>query len=314
MPTKQSVMDNAPANWRVTSNNGTVIVAVNIVTGEIFSGTHAEFNLKTQATPNSISTPADLVRHNDMHLGLGTPQTLWASGMLFWLPAGDGGANGLSFVSGGGNFTLSAAVVATFVTFGWVYLPTNAGGAGNPAGWYWFTMSDETHGKIYTTSYTSTSGIPPVVPLNPVEMAFTTSNRLTSTTTETQMFQFPFNFANQMGINGSIESLITMLGSATAGVKYCKVRAGVQQIHDISTSTSPMQEILFVATGAGSLQQQRVTRWSTSVGSGPSPSMNSNFRSINLSAESTLNYSLKTNAITEHLACVVRKVSSVYGG
>ena len=63
MPTKQEVMANAPANQCVTSNDGTIIVAVNIVTGGVFSGTHAAFNFKTQMAYNSVSTPSDLARH-----------------------------------------------------------------------------------------------------------------------------------------------------------------------------------------------------------------------------------------------------------
>lgn len=249
--------------------------------------------------------------------GIGTmPKTLWASGALFWIPAGDGGANGLIFSGGGtGNFTLSAAVVTGFtVPQGWIYLTANAGGLSNPAGWYYFTMSDDTHGKIYTTTYDSTSGVVPVFPASPVEMAFTSATRLTSTTSEIQIFQIPMNFAALMGINGSIEVLESMYANILASTKNLRIRAGSYLLHELSPTTSPQSEAQVVITNAGALAKQFITRWAASVGNAPAPTLSNNFRAANLASETTLNFSLKTTALTDHVAGVVRKVACTYGG
>ena len=243
-------------------------------------------------------------------------KTLWTSGALFWIPAGDGGTNGLIFAGGGtGDFILSAAVVTGFtVPQGWIYLTANAGGLSNTAGWYYFTMSDDTHGKIYTTTYDSTSGVVPVFPAAPVEMAFTSATRLTSTTSEIQMFQTPFDFASQVGINGSIEVLESLYGNVLSSTKNLRIRAGSYQLHELAPTTSPQSEALVAITNAGSLAKQLITRWSASVGNSPSSSLYNNYRAANLAAETTLNFSLRVAATTDHVAAVVRKITATYGG
>ena len=316
MGTKQEATNNGPANWRVTSNDGTIVSAVNLVTGAIFSGNLADFNLLTAATFNTVTDKAAIYDHNQEHIAMSSPQTLWASGMLFWMPPGDGGANGLMFTGGGtGNFTLSAAVVTGFIIpQGWVYLTANAGGLTNPAGWYYFTLSTETAGKIYTTMYDSTSGVPPVFPTSPAEMAFTSNVRLTSTTSEIQCMQVNLDYTKQMGINGSIEYLFSTAGNTAASSKYVKVRAGAYQLHEAAPTTSPQGEYLGVVTGAGSLSKQTITRWASSVGNASSSTLSNNYRAANLAAETNLNFGIKTTANTDSFACVVRKVSVTYGG
>ena len=243
-------------------------------------------------------------------------KTLWASGALFWIPAGDGGTNGLIFAGGGtGDFILSAAVVTGFtVPQGWIYLTANAGGLSNPAGWYFFTMSDDTHGKIYTTTYDSTSGVVPVFPASPVEMAFTSATRLTSTTSFIQAFQVPVNFVSQMGINGSIEQVQAIYGSASASNKFLQTKAGNYTLNELSPTTLPIMEGYLVTTNAGSMSKQICTRAGNSVGNAGAASLSTNFRTVNLSAESSLNVYLRNVALTDHVAGVVRKITVTYGG
>lgn len=316
MGTKQEATNNGPANWRVTSNDGTTVSAVNLATGTIFNGKLADFNLLTAATFNTVADKAAIYDHNQEHIAMSSPQTLWASGMLFWIPAGDGGANGLIFSGGGtGNFTLSAAVVAGFIVpQGWVYLTANAGGLSNPAGWYYFTMSDDTNGKIYTTTYDSTSGVVPVFPASPVEMAFTSATRLTSTTSFIQAFQVPVNFVSQMGINGSIEQVQAIYGSASASNKFLQTKAGNYTLNELSPTTLPIMEGYLVTTNAGSMSKQICTRSGNSIGNTGNASLSTNFRAVNLAAESSLNVYLRNVALTDHVAGVVRKITVTYGG
>jgi hypothetical protein len=315
MGTKQEAANNGPSNWRVTSNDGTTVSAVNLVTGAVFSGKLADFNLLTAATFNTVADKAAIYDHNQEHITMGSPQTLWASGQVFWMPPGDGGANGLMFTGGGtGNFTLSAAVVTGFIVpQGWIYLPLNVGGLTNPAGWYYFTMSTETAGKIHTTMYDSTSGVPPVFPNSPVEMAFTSNVRLTSTTSEIQCMQVSVDYAKQMGINGCIEAMFSMAGNTAASTKNVRMRAGAYALHEASPTTSPQGEFLVSVSSAGSLTKQSITKWAASVGNAPSPTLSNNYRVANLAAETTLNFNVKTTLNTDSVACIIRKIAVTYG-
>lgn len=242
-------------------------------------------------------------------------KTLWTSGALFWIPAGDGGTNGLIFAGGGtGDFILSAAVVTGFtVPQGWIYLTANAGGLSNPAGWYFFTMSDDTHGKIYTTTYDSTSGVVPVFPAAPVEMAFTSATRLTSTTSEIQSFQVPIDYATQMGINGSLQISFSGYGNTAASTKSQKIRAGTNMLYQCDQTTSPQIDFMVEITAQGSLARQITTRNHGSIG-GQGATISTPLKSVNLALETTLNFSLKTSAITDHSAAIVRRVVANYGG
>jgi len=242
-------------------------------------------------------------------------RTLWASGALFWMPAGDGATNGLYFAGGGtGNFTLSAAM-ATGLTIpqGWVYLTANAGGLSNPAGWYYFTMSDDTNGKIYTTTYDSTSGVVPVIPSSPVEMAFTSAGRLTSTLADTQMFQVPANFAAAMGLNGLIKMWFRTFGNNGASNKFLSLRAGTNALYQNIPTTSPVQDSIIAVSACGSLSKQIVTRQSQAIGAANSATISNDFRAVNLAAESTLNLGIKLNALTDHFVISVRELSLTYG-
>jgi hypothetical protein len=248
--------------------------------------------------------------------GIGTmPKTLWASGAMFWMPAGDGGSNGVLFAGGGtGNFTLSAAM-ATSLTIpqGWIYLTANVGGLSNPAGWYYFTMSDDTHGKIYTTTYDSTSGVVPVFPASPAEMAFTSAARLTSTTAEIQAFQVSVNFAAEMGLNGLIKMWFRTFGNTTASNKSLFLRAGINALYQNTPTTSPIQDSIMAVSACGSLSKQIVTRQSQAIGGTNNATISNDFRAVNLAAESTLNVGIKTTALTDHFVIAVRELSMIYG-
>jgi len=242
-------------------------------------------------------------------------KTLWASGILFWLPAGDGGANGMAFVGDGtGSFTLSAAVLAGFtIPQGLVYLTANAGGAGNSAGWYYFTMSDDTHGKVYTATYNSTSGIVPVFPASPVEMAFISATSLTSTTSEIQALQVAVNFASQLGINGTAELLFQTFGNTPASSKFVRTRAGTNLLNEYAFSTNPVVEGAVSITCAGKTSKQFCTRNNSFIGHYGSNTLGSNLRAVDLAAESSLHVSLKSTALTDHVAVIVCKITAIYG-
>lgn len=244
------------------------------------------------------------------------PKTLWASGQIFWLPPGDGGANGLLFAGGGtGAFTLSAAVPVGFsVPQLWIYLTANAGGSGNPAGWHYATMSDDTHGIVYADRYDSTSGVIPVFPESPATLNCTSATRLTTTVTDIQMFQVPVNFATQMGLNGLMEMAFKMFGNNAASNKLLSLRAGTNLLYQNIPTTIPVLDWGVAVSACGSLSRQLLTRQSNSQYAAAVTTVSNDFRSVNLAAETTLNVGIKLTAVTDSLAVAVRKLSMIYGG
>ncbi len=107
---------------------------------------------------------------------------LFQSGIPFWLPPGDGGANGLIFTGTRGVFTLSAAApmqyAVAFTRNCYCYLPAGAGGL-VAGGWYWCQMSDDTNGEIFQEMYSGT-GQPKFVS-SPTAHPNLTATRITQT-------------------------------------------------------------------------------------------------------------------------------------
>ncbi|MBK8759210.1 MAG: hypothetical protein IPM03_01965 [Sulfuritalea sp.] len=153
---------------------------------------------------------------------IGAPVPLWVCGMPFVLFAGDGGANGMLFTGTAGGFTLSAAVLTGFVIpVGYCYLPANAGGLGNAAGWFYFEMSSATAGTVYNNGFTPTPGALPAVPTAKTAFANPAGGRITQTTADITMLSCSLA-AGAMGANGFLKAGIKELGSATAVIKTGK--------------------------------------------------------------------------------------------
>ena len=137
---------------------------------------------------------------------LGIPRTTFQTAFPFVLPPGDGGTNGLTFTGGGGGaFTLSAAPQAGLFSGlsgsgSYVYLPANAGGSGNAAGWYYCVFSSDTAGTIYGDKYTG--GQPQIVG-SPGEFGGAPSGRITTPTSEITAIS-GINLT-PIGINGEVE-------------------------------------------------------------------------------------------------------------
>ena len=314
MISRQDSMNLAPANWFIISNDGTNITATNKITGQSFSGTLASFYSLINA-PAEAEFPTYGYSIKSELAKVGNSTTLWAGGMLFWMPPGDGATTGMQFVGDGtGSFTLSAAGATSLtVTGGWVYLTANAGGSGNTAGWRYFTMSDDTHGKIYTATYDSTLGIPPIVPASLIEMAFVSNSRLTSSTADIQIIQIPIDFSKQMGLNGCIKMWFRTFGNGTGNNKYCSLRAGVSTLHQNIPVASTVQDSIFAVSNCGSLSRQLVTRQSQSIAAAVNSTISNDFRSVNLAAETSLNVGIKNTINVDSFMIAVRDLSITYG-
>ncbi len=236
-------------------------------------------------------------------------KTLWVNGVLFWIPAGDGGANGMNFAGdGSGTFTLSAAFTGlTTGVFGFVLLPSNSGGSGNISGWYYFVFTGATSGKIYTHTYDSTSGLYPTIPVSLVELSFTSSARITTTIAEIQVCQIPINYVTQMGINGMLEAIIFGIGATGY------LRAGSNLLYSNDQVGTALQSTYVNINAAGSMSKQITMRHNTTFGTLTS-TINGNYKTINLAAETTLKVGLKLASNTANGIICLHKLTAIYGG
>ena len=235
-------------------------------------------------------------------------KTLWTNGMLFWIPAGDGGANGMNFTGdGSGTFSISAAFTGlTTGSFGFVLLPDNAGGSGNVNGWYYFVFTGATSGKIYTHTYDSTSEVYPTIPTSPTELSFVSSARITTTISEIQVCQIPINYVTQMGINGMLEAVIFGIGAT----EY--LRAGSNLLYSHDHAGTLLQSVYVNINSVGSLSKQITMRHNTSFGTITS-SLNGNYKTVDLAAETTLVVGLKLASTTANGIVCLHKLTASYG-
>ena len=235
-------------------------------------------------------------------------KTLWTNGMLFWIPAGDGGANGMNFTGdGSGTFSISAAFTGlTTGSFGFVLLPDNAGGSGNVNGWYYFVFTGATSGKIYTHTYDSTSGVYPTIPTSPTELSFVSSARITTTISEIQVCQIPINYVTQMGINGMLEAVIFGIGAT----EY--LRAGSNLLYSNDQVGTGLQSVYVNINAAGSLRKQTTMRNNTTFGINSS-TLSGNYKTVDLAAETTLVVGLKLASTTANGIVCLHKLTASYG-
>lgn len=236
-----------------------------------------------------------------------SPVTLFQCGLPFCLFAGDGGSNGMLFSGTAGAFTLSAAALAGMtVTNGYCYLAATSA-PGGVAGWFYFTMSDDTTGVVYNNIYDPASGVAPTIPAAPTAFANWAGGRILQKTIELTALQIPIA-GGAMGNNGMIGVHFKLLGSATAGTKRVYVRdAGViTAVYNLTTS--PIFEGRVVSQNAGRQDRQSCTRNYTAIGSPAVSTINGDFSSIDTSVNHSLTVSMQVTATTETNVLYVRDV------
>jgi hypothetical protein len=225
--------------------------------------------------------------------------------MPFVLFAGDGGANGMLFTGTAGGFTLSAAVLTGFVIpVGYCYLPANAGGLGNAAGWFYFEMSSETAGIVYNNTFSPVAGTIPIVPAVKTPFGNPAGGRITQTTADITMLSCSLA-AGAMGKNGLLKAGIKILGSATAGVKTVKLYADSTRMHIYAVSTSPIVDYEAIVQNAGALNAQVNTR-SNSVLATVASGLYDDLTTFNFANACTFSIALTVAINTEHMIVVPR--------
>jgi hypothetical protein len=213
------------------------------------------------------------------------------------MPPGDGGSNGLTFTGGGGGaFTLSAAPLAGLFSGlsgsgSYVYLPANAGGSGNAAGWYYCVFSSDTEGTIYGDQYTG--GQPQIVG-SPGAFGGAPSGRITTPTSEITALS-GINLLT-VGANGSI-MLFPRFNGDSSSTKTYRIKAGGSLIASESDSTGQDCERGIVVRNRGVTGKQTGSHQNAGIGQVES-SLSGDFLNVNLSGTPALTATMQMSANT----------------
>lgn len=252
--------------------------------------------------------------HKQEHREIGgVPRQVAVCGVPFVIPPGDGAAVGLQFTGSAGAFTLSAAIMTNVwnaLKGCWVYMPTNFGGSGLPAGWYWAVFSSDTAGILYTNTYTSGT---PTRPAWPTAFGSNLTGWLTTTTAE---ITGPTGFVlpgGSMGPNGSLK--IYFRASGNTGVHTTRSYVGSANIIFCSVSTTPNVEFLTSVRNQGSETMQYVSRQASTVGVGIAAATSGAAESIseNTGADNNLSFSLQNGSNTACSILLHADITCTYG-
>jgi len=171
--------------------------------------------------------------------------SLWRCGAPFFLPFGDGGANGLSFTGTRGVFTLSAEspIASSFNLLAdgcFIYLPAGAGGLAG--GWYQAVMTNGTNGEVFADTYTVGSGVP-VFAASPTALPDCTPGRITQSTAEITACSFTLP-GGVLGPNGIMVVKEKTFCTSSAGTKLFRVRAGTGVVYSTSFTNTFNDELI----------------------------------------------------------------------
>lgn len=206
----------------------------------------ARYNTERNMVPRGV-----IPKRRGMSLAhsLASEGVLYQSGIPFWIPPGDGGANGLSFTGTRGVFTLSAeapmaSVFNVLASGGYCYLPAGAGGLAT-GGWYWCVMTDGTNGEVFANTYGG-AGQPAFVS-SPTPLPNLTSGRITQIITEIfgPSFIMP---GGSMGPNGVSRYTVKWFASSTTWDKAIRLRANSIMRWWASAATNTFNDQLIQAS------------------------------------------------------------------
>jgi hypothetical protein len=244
---------------------------------------------------------------------------LYQSGIPFWIPPGDGGANGLNFTGTRGVFTLSAeapmaSVFNVLVSGGYCYLPAGSGGLAT-GGWYWFKMTDGTNGEVFAETYSGTGK--PAFVSSPTALPNLSAGRITQVITEIlgPSFIMP---GGSLGPNGVSRYTVKWFSSSTAGSKAVRLRAGgsVNWWATAMTNTLNAQLIQASRGNLGVQDRQIGNRFVTAHGwdCGPSATTYSaDVTTVDTSVDVTMTASAQIPANTDSIIIIPLQFTVQYG-
>lgn len=202
---------------------------------------HSKRVVAEQFIPTSTTPPSDLGIYRagrkalgvtgridmldpETKIGSSVPQTIFQSGIPFWLPPGDGGSNGLIFSGTRGVFSLSAeSPLANAWIYlaggGYIYLPAGSGGLVS-GGWYWCVMTGATAGEVYAETYSGSGPVARVT--SPTALPNLTATRITQVTTEISAVSFTLP-GGSLGTNGVYVSKARIVSNSSGGTKSLRL-------------------------------------------------------------------------------------------
>ena len=273
-----------------------------------------------RAAQRSQVPPGVILQRDSYTLGqsIAAEGVLYQSGIPFWIPPGDGGANGLSFTGTRGVFTLSAeapmaSAFNVLASGGYCYLPAGAGGLAT-GGWYWCRMTDGTNGEVFAETYSGTGQ--PAFVSSPTPLPNLAAGRITQVVTEIlgPAFTMP---GGSMGPNGISEFLFRWFTSSTAGVKSVRLRTGggVAWFSGLTTTTSNSLTARATRSNVGSQSRQIGNR--TGSGSGwdslGATTYASDVTAVDTSVDVTLTVTAQVAANTDSIIIVPMQFTVQYG-
>lgn len=289
-----------------------------------------------QFVPTSTTPPSDvgIYRVNRKALGVtgridtfdpetkvlsSMAQTLYQSGIPFWIPPGDAGANGLSFTGTRGVFTLSAEapIASAFNVLAsgcYVYLPAGAGGLAT-GGWYWCVPIDGTNGEVFADVYSGTGK--PAFVASPTALPNLSAGRITQVTSEIfgPSFTMP---GGSSGPNGVTSFLLKWLTSSTAGNKAIRCRAGSAVFfHVLLTSSLNNQLVQVSRVNMGVENRQLGSRTNSASsawdGGSTSTTYSGDVTTLNTSVDQIISFSGQLPANTDSIIMVPMQFTLKYG-
>lgn len=245
------------------------------------------------------------------------PVTLHQSGISFWLPPGDGGANGLNFTGTRGVFTLSAAspmqYAVGYLRNCYCYLPTGAGGL-STGGWYWCQMSDDTNGEIFAETYIS--GNPSFVS-SPTVLSNLVAGRITQTLNPVTGPNFTLP-GGALGPNGLLRASAGCRANNSANAKTLRVLLGTQAflLQWITTSGNIIDTTSLTQNqGIETLQSAVPQGLGREHYAGPATltSLDATGTVINTAVDQTVSMVLDLAATSDSIIGILRQVTVQYG-
>ena len=240
---------------------------------------------------------------------------LFQSGVPIWIPAGDGGANGLNFTGVRGVFSLSAAVATNFWNIfgsgGYAYLPAGAGGL-TTGGWYWCVMTSDTAGEIFAETYSGTGNLPFVA--SPTALSNISAGRITQSTSEVAGIAFTVP-GGSLGPNGRLTWSMRTSGSNAASSKVFRLKLGGTTLVTVQPTTTPCMDLLGFTVNLGTTGRQSNARATpvTGVPAAGSTIGSSEISTVDTSVDQTFAFSMQLAANTDTAALIYEQVGIQYG-
>lgn len=247
------------------------------------------------------------------------PVSLFQSGVPFWIPPGDGGANGLSFTGTRGVFTLSAeaplaSAYNALVSGGYCYLPAGSGGLVT-GGWYWCKMTSGTDGEIFADTY-SGSGKANFVS-SPIALPNLSAMRITQSVAQIDGLSFIMP-GGSMGPNGSHTFLLKWLVTNSATTKTVRCKIGSTNLLSSAMSTSLSSQLVQVTRSnmgvenrqIGNRSNSAVAAWDGAIGG---TSYNFDVSTIDTSVDQTVTFSGILTANTDSILMIPMRFDVQYG-